>query len=158
NKAMSQINQKVNEYNEQNEQQFGQESNNLMRYVVKDGDNQGVITNTVNGDENKVLASMVYGTDNFKQNVTKYKVNEGDMGQITENVSAVNSLRNLSLGGDKKVAQTVHEFTDAKRDMRNLLSNEVKQMNANDNVTYNREMLDYLEETTVRNMPEFKTV
>ena len=158
NKAMSQINQKVNEYNEQNEQQFGQESNNLMRYVVKDGDNQGVITNTVNGDENKVLASMVYGTDNFKQNVTKYKVNEGDMGQITENVSAVNSLRNLALGGDKKVAQTVHEFTDAKRDMRNLLSNEVKQMNANDNVTYNREMMDYLEETTVRNMPEFKTV
>lgn len=156
-RVISKINQKVDEYNTDVEQGYGNESNNLMRYVVKDGDNQGIVTETVHGDDNKVLANMVHGTNNYKQKVSKFKVNESEVGQIGDNVEAVNNLRNVALN-DRKLGKTVNEFTEAKKDMRTLFTNEVNDMSATDRVTFNQEMMSYLDQTQIGNTPEFKTV
>lgn len=156
-RVISKINQKVDEYNTDVEQGYGNESNNLMRYVVNDGDNQGIVTETVHGDDNKVLATMVHGTNDYKQKVSKFKVNESEIGQIGDNVEAVNNLRNVALN-DKKLGKTVNEFTEAKKDMRTLFSNEVNDMSATDRVTFNQEMMSYLDQTQIGNTPEFKTV
>ena len=156
-RVISKINQKVDEYNTDVEQGYGNESNNLMRYVVNDGENQGIVTETVHGDDNKVLATMVHGTNNYKQKVSKFKVNESEIGQIGDNVEAVNNLRNVALN-DKKLGKTVNEFTEAKKDMRTLFSNEVNDMSATDRVTFNQEMMSYLDQTQIGNTPEFKTV
>lgn len=155
--VISQINQKVDEYNTDVEKGYGSESNNLMRYVVNDGDNQGIVTETVHGDDNKVLATMVHGTNDYKQKVSKFKVNDSEVGQIGDNVEAVNNLRNVALN-DKKLGRTVNEFTEAKKDMRTLFTNEVNDMSANDRVTFSQEMMGYLDQTQIGNTPEFKTV
>lgn len=155
--VINQINKKVDEYNTDVEKGYGSESNNLMRYVVNDGDNQGIITETVHGDDNKVLATMVHGTNDYKQKVSKFKVNDSEVGQIGDNVEAVSNLRNVALN-DRKLGRTVNEFTEAKKDMRTLFTNEVNDMSANDRVTFSQEMMGYLDQTQIGNTPEFKTV
>lgn len=156
--AMRNINKEVKSYNKDVENTYGNESNNIMRYVMKDGDNQGVVTNTVNGDDNQVLATMLYGDKNYKQNVSKYKVDESEIGIVGDNVQAVNQLRNISTKGNTSMSQTVNEFTKAKKDLRNILNSEVKGMSSSDRVVHNQEMMDYLNTTQVSNSKEFKSV
>ena len=158
NRIMKQINQKVDEYNNGIESKYGEESNNLMRYVVNDGDNQAILTETVNADENKVVATALYGGKNYNQNVRKFKVDENEIGQVGDNIEAVNKLRSVTNKGDKNLTQAVNEFTSAKKDMRKLLNNEVHDMTPQDRVVFNHEMMNYLDTTQVGNTSEFKTV
>ena len=158
NRIMKQINQKVDEYNSGIESKYGEESNNLMRYVVNDGDNQAILTETVNADENKVVATALYGGKNYNQNVRKFKVDENEIGQVGDNIEAVNKLRSVTNKGDKNLTQAVNDFTSAKKDMRKLLNNEVHDMTPQDRVVFNHEMMNYLDTTQVGNTSEFKTV
>ena len=155
--ALRNINQHVKAYNKDIEQNYGNESNNLMRYVMKEGDNQGIVTETVNGDDNKVLATMVYGNTDYKQNVSKFKVDETEIGSIGDNVQAVNKLRNLSVK-NSGLSSTVNEFTQAKKDLRNILNSEVRDMSSENRTVFSQEMMDYLDTTQVSNTPEFKSV